>query len=512
MSKKSNLANGRVDTTPFWLASGTKPSFPSVSKALTVDALVIGGGITGITAAYFLHRAGMSVALVDRGQIGRIDTGHTTAHLTAVTDVRLYELVENFGRDHARAVWDAGAAAIEQIEEVSEREEIDCEFTRVPGYLHAPVADEGETDPQKFRADAELANDFGFDAAYLDSVPHMHRPGVRFSNQAKFHPLKYVFGLAQRISGANNIVFEESEVGEFDKEKRRAKVNGHWINYGVVILATHNPLMGESGLISAMTFQTKLALYTSYVVGARIPRGAVPVASFFDTADPYLYLRIDRKGDEDYAILGGEDHKTGQVESTETRYQRLEDKLRQLAPGAIVDHHWSGQVIETNDGLPFIGESSPGQFIGTGFAGNGMTFGTLTAMMAADWAAQRKNPWSELFSPSRKKLKDGAWDYLRENADYPYYLLKTRLAAPEGESLSALAPGEGKILKLNGRKMAVYRDPSGKVEKRSAVCTHMGCIVRWNVAELTWDCPCHGSRFRTDGSVISGPAETPLAS
>jgi len=512
MSEPLNPSQPKVDTTPYWLASTTSPSFPNVSKALTVDALVVGAGITGVTTAYLLQRAGMSVALVERGRIGRIDTGHTTAHLTNVTHVRLNELVENFGRDHARAVWDAGAAAIEQIEENSKREKIDCEFTRVPGYLHAPVASDGETDPKKFRDDAELANEFGFDAAYLDSVPHMQRPGVRFSNQAKFHPLKYLFGLGQRIPSANSFVFEESEVGEFDEEKRRAKVNGHWINYGLAILATHNPLTGESGVISGMTFQTKLALYTSYVVGARIPRGAVPVASFWDTGDPYLYLRIDRKGDEDYAILGGEDHKTGQVEHTENRYQRLEEKLRQLAPGAIIDHHWSGQVIATNDGLPFIGESSPGQFIGTGFAGNGMTFGTLTAMMAADWAAQKKNPWSELFSPSRKKLKGGAWDYLKENADYPYYLLKTRLALPEGGSLSALAPGEGKILKLNGRKMAVYRDPGGKVEKRSAVCTHMGCIVRWNDAELTWDCPCHGSRFRTDCCVISGPAESPLAS
>jgi Rieske Fe-S protein len=145
------------------------------------------------------------------------------------------------------------------------------------------------------------------------------------------------------------------------------------------------------------------------------------------------------------------------------------------------------------------------------FSGNGMTFGTLSAMMAADWAARKKNPWSDLFAPSRKKIKGSAWDYLKENADYPYYLAKTRLSPAEGESLSELAPGEGKILKLKGRKMAVYRDASGKVEKRSATCTHMGCIVRWNSAETTWDCPCHGSRFRTDGSVISGPAETPLA-
>ena len=340
----------------------------------------------------------------------------------------------------------------------------------------------------------------------------METPGVRFSDQAKFHPLKYLGALAQLLPKENCVVFEESEAQEFDEEKRRAKVNGHWVNYGLVILATHNPLTGEAGAISGVAFQTKLALYTSYAVGARVPSGSIPRASFWDTNDPYQYLRVDRHGDEDYAILGGEDHKTGQVEETENRYRRLEAALLRIAPKAIVEHRWSGQVIETNDGLPFIGEISPGQFIATGFSGNGMTFGTLAAMMACDWAALKKNPWTDLFSPSRKKLKGSAWDYLKENVDYPYYLMKTRLAAPEGESLSALGPGEGKILKLKGKKMAVYRDASGKVEKRSAICTHMGCVVRWNAAETTWDCPCHGSRFRTDGSVISGPAETPLSS
>jgi glycine/D-amino acid oxidase-like deaminating enzyme/nitrite reductase/ring-hydroxylating ferredoxin subunit len=501
-----------MDTTPYWLDPEPNDHFRALTSTLTVDALVVGAGITGVTTAYLLRRAGLSVALLDRGKIGRVDTGHTTAHLTAVTDLRLHELVENFDRDHARAVWDAGAAAIDQIEEIAGREKIDCEFTRVPGYLHAPFGSEGETDRKKFQEDARLANEFGFDAAYLDSVPHMERPGVRFADQAKFHPIKYVAALAQLIPGPNSFVFPESEAEEFDDKKRRAKVNGHWINYGVVILATHNPLAGESGTLSGMAFQTKLALYTSYAVGARVPRGTIPAASFWDTNDPYLYLRVDRHPDEeDYAILGGEDHKTGQTEDREARYRRLEETLRRLAPNAIVDHWWSGQVIETNDGLPFIGETSPGQFIGTGFSGNGMTFGILTAMMAADWAAQKRNPWQDLFSPSRKKLKGSAWDYLKENLDYPYYLLKTRLERAEGDTLADVLQGEGKIVKLQGKKMAVYRDSDGKVKKRSAICTHMGCVVRWNPAETTWDCPCHGSRFRTDGSVISGPAETPLS-
>jgi glycine/D-amino acid oxidase-like deaminating enzyme len=270
-----------------------------------VDALIVGGGLTGITTAYLLRRAGMSVALVERGRIAHVDTGHTTAHLTAVTDLRLHELVDNFGRDHAQAVWDAGAAAIEQIEEIIQREQISCELTRVPGYLHAP-REGGDTpnEREKFRADAKLANEFGFDAEYLEAVPHMERPGIRISDQAIFHPVKYLDALAERIADENSFVFEESEAKEFDDKKRRAKVNGHWINYGLVFLATHNPLTGEAGAISGMTFQTKLALYTTYAVGARMPRGSIPRASFWDTNDPYQYLRVHRQGAEDYAFSG----------------------------------------------------------------------------------------------------------------------------------------------------------------------------------------------------------------
>ena len=212
-----------------------------------------------------------------------------------------------------------------------------------------------ETEP--FKEDARLANDFGFDAAYLDCVPHMEKPGVRFSNQAKFHPVKYLRALAQLVPGENSFIFEESEAKEFDTKKRRVKVNGHWINYGLLVLATHNPLTGESGMVSSMFFQTKIALYTTYAIRASIPRNCIPAASFWDTNDPYLYLRIDHNKDFDYAILGGEDHKTGQVTNTDECYRRLEKSLRQIAPSAKVDHRWSGQVIETNDGLPFIGES-----------------------------------------------------------------------------------------------------------------------------------------------------------
>ena len=501
-----------MNTTPYWLDTAKIKTFPALAEDLTVDILVVGGGITGLTTAYLLKEAGLTVALAERDHLAMVDTGHTTAHLTHVTDLRLREMVKNFGKDHAQATWDAGVAAIDQIEELVRREKIECEFTRVPGYLHAPASGGRRDERESFREDAALANELGFDATYLDSVPKMQTPGVRFANQAKFHPRKYLAALAAAIPGKGSNVFEETEISKFASENHRAKANSHWINYSRVVLATHNPLVGEAGMASATLFQTKLALYTSYAIGAKLPRGGVPIASFWDTNDPYNYLRVDRRPDFDYAIFGGEDHKTGQVADTETCFRRLEDSLKELLPNAEIDHRWSGQVIETNDGLPFIGENAEGQFLGTGFSGNGMTFGTVTAMMARDWATGVTNPWAELFDVDRKKIKGGAWDYLRENKDYPYYLIKTRFAEAEADSVRALQPGEGKIIKSKAGKIAAHRDADGNVTKHSAVCTHLGCIVRWNQAEETWDCPCHGSRFDPAGKVISGPAETPLAS
>jgi len=276
------------------------------------------------------------------------------------------------------------------------------------------------------------------------------------------------------------------------------------------VLATHTPLMGNAGLIGATLFQTKLALYTSYVIGGRIEKGRIPDALFWDTADPYHYLRLEPRRDHDVVIFGGEDHKTGQAADTNACFDRLERTLLSMAGDIDITHRWSGQVVETPDGLPYIGETAGKQFAGTGYSGNGITFGTLTGMMAADRAAGRANPWSDLFDPSRKKVFGGLWDYVKENKDYAYYLVRDRFAGAEGRSLREVPRGTGKVLNLDGQKVAVYRDQRGATTKRSAVCTHMACLVDWNEAERTWDCPCHGSRFKPDGAVIAGPAEAPL--
>jgi len=496
-----------MDTKPYWFEVPI-PRFPTIDHDLEVDVAIIGGGLTGITAGYLLKKGGATVAVVERQQCASADTGHTTAHLTFVTDTRLHALVKKFGPEAARAFWDAGAVANDEIYRIVQEENIDCEFKWVPGFLHQAL-DSAREDPC-LREDAKLARELGFAADFIEKAPYAGRPAVKFRHQAKFHPRKYLAELAKKIPGGGSYVFENSEASEVQEEPLSLKVNRFSVRCKYLMIATHTPLMGKSSVVKATLFQSKLSLYTSYVLGARLPRESLPEALFWDTSEPYYYLRVDRHADHDYAIFGGEDCKTGQEDDLAKVFKRLEERLKRYLPKASVRHRWLGQVVETNDGLPFVGETAENQFVATGFCGNGFTLGTLSAMMARDRFFKRPNPWFELFDVGRKKLVGGTWRYITENLDYPYYMLRDRLAKTEADSTDAVKIGEGMLVKVEGKKVAAYRDDTGKLALLSPVCTHLKCIVKWNAADKTWDCPCHGSRFKPTGEVFSGPAEEPL--
>jgi glycine/D-amino acid oxidase-like deaminating enzyme/nitrite reductase/ring-hydroxylating ferredoxin subunit len=505
------MPTNNPNTTPYWATSATFPQFARLGEDLGTDVVVVGAGVTGLTAAYLLAKAGKEVVVLERDRCALTDTGHTSAHLTMVTDARLTELVKRFGRDHGQAVWDAGLAAVSTIDEVIRTQKIDATFDWVDGYLHAPLTDDSTDEMERLEDDATLARELGFDAEYIEAVPVVNRPGIRFANQAHVHPRSYLAGVAKALIALGVRIYEHSSADEFCDDPRAVKAADHTVRCDDIVIATHNPLVGLASVAGATLFQTKLALYTSYVIAGRVPKGVVPDALWWDTADPYHYLRVEPHRDFDVIIFGGEDHKTGQQDDTVDCYQRLEACLNGLVPQVSVTHRWSGQVIETPDGLPYIGQSADHQYAATGYAGNGLTFGTLGAMLMSDAILGRTNPWTDLFDPSRKAITRGVWDYLAENVDYPYYLIRDRFASAEARSLRAVKRGQGTIIERGGGRVAAYRDPSGAVTLRSATCTHMGCIVGWNTAERTWDCPCHGSRFKPTGEVISGPAEAPLS-
>lgn len=498
-------------TTPYWTTSATFPPFARLAEDLVTDVLVVGAGVTGLSTAYLLAKAGKRVVVLERDRCAMTDTGHTSAHLTMVTDARMTELVKRFGRDHAQAVWDAGLAAIATIDDVVREHGIDASFGWVDGYLHAPLNGEATDEVDRLQEDVRLVRDLGFDAAYVEAVPLLNLPGIRFADQARIHVRRYLAGVAKAFVALGGRIHEHSPADEFCDEPRAVKVNRHTVRYEDVVIATHNPLVGLSGFAGATLFQTKLALYTSYVIAGRAPSGVVPDALWWDTSNAYDYLRVEPHQHFDVVIFGGQDHKTGQQDDTVNCYRRLEERLTAIVPRVELTHRWSGQVIETPDGLPYIGQSAEHQYAATGYSGNGLTFGTLAGIMISDAILGRLNPWAELFDPTRKALTRGVWDYVKENVDYPYYMIRDRFAGPDAHSLRAVKRGQGKIIERNGAKVAAYRDEAGQVTLRSAICTHMGCAVGWNTGERTWDCPCHGSRFKPTGDVISGPAEAPLS-
>ena len=506
MTKHSSLD---IATQPYWSDSTSFPTFAKIDRDVDVDVVIVGGGITGLTTAYLLASAGKSVAVLERGRCAEIDSGHTTAHLTMVTDARLNELAGKFGVSHAQAVWDAGRAAIHQIEHIVDDHDIDCFFEVLDGYLHLPAGERDAKHSDSLREDARLARECGFDAEFIEEVPLAGGPGVRFADQARFHPRKYLAGLARAVQAKGGEIFEHSAAEEFLTDPLSIKANGRRLRCKDIVIATHNPTAGIASRTSADLFQTKLALYTSYVVAGRATRDTVPDALFWDTADPYHYLRTQPQRDHQLIIFGGEDHKTGQVSDTNACFARLERKLFELLPGIALSHRWSGQVIETHDGLPYIGAMTDHQYAATGFGGNGMTFGTLAGIMIADAIRGRQNPWADLFDPGRKAIRRGLWDYIKENADYPYYMARGTFEG-KNRSLRSIKRGQGAVVDSDGTKVAAYRRDDGTLVMHSAVCTHLGCTVGWNSAEHTWDCPCHGSRFTAEGKVISGPAQSPL--
>jgi glycine/D-amino acid oxidase-like deaminating enzyme/nitrite reductase/ring-hydroxylating ferredoxin subunit len=494
-----------MKTLSLWSDTSSTPNFPSLRGDIEVDVLVVGAGITGVTIAYLLKQAGSRVALVDLKSVGSGETSHTTAHISLVTDTRLQELASRIGQEQAQAFWGAGQLAMKQIESIVDELQIDCELKRIPGYLFAAVGADTEKEAKSLREDALIANSLGFDASFIECDPLFRRPAVRFPNQLKFHPLRYVNAIAKALPGKGCHVFSRTSGSNINSDKHQLTTDEGTIGYDAVVAATHVPIQGERDTFRAALFQTKLAAYSTYAIEAEVPPMAESL--FWDTNDPYLYLRFDQREGATSLIIGGEDHKTGQEQDTENRYEKLSRILAKTFPEAKPRHRWSGQVLETPDGLPYIGEVAPHQFIATGFSGNGMTLGTFSAILIRDVITGKFNPWTQLFAPDRKATV-GALEYLRENKDYPAYFLRGLVHPPA--TLDDVQAGSGAVVQLDGQKRAVYRDEHGQSTVLSAICPHMGCVVSWNSAEKTWDCPCHGSRFTAAGELIAGPAESNL--
>jgi nitrite reductase/ring-hydroxylating ferredoxin subunit len=327
------------------------------------------------------------------------------------------------------------------------------------------------------------------------------------ARSAQFHPLKYLDALAQAIENKGGRIFNNTHAEEFkDGAPGRVKTSkGPVVSAGAIVVATNTPVNDW------VAIHTKQAAYRTYVIGMGVPKGAVTKALYWDTPDPYHYVRLQDVGDHEVLIVGGEDHKTGQADDADQRFDRLEAWTRERFPAAeVVEFRWSGQIMEPIDSLAFIGRN-PGDrniYVVTGDSGNGMTHGTIAGILLTDLVLGRENEWEKLYDPSRISLR-AAPEFAKENlnvaAQYGDYA-----TAGDVDRVREIAAGTGALIRHGLKKVAVYRDSHGVLHKCSAICPHLGCIVDWNSAEKTWDCPCHGSRFDPYGKVLNGPANTGL--
>ena len=487
-----------------WAATAPLPQFTPLEQNVHVDACVVGAGIAGLTTAYLLARSGRRVAVLDDGPVGGGMTQMTTGHLVNQFDDRYFELEKLHRREGARLAADSHSAAIERIETIVRQERIECDFTRLDGYLFLAEGDRRET----LEAELEAAHRAGLRAVrLLERAPYPSfdtGPCLRFPNQGQFHPLKYLKGLADAIHREGSRIFTGSHVDMIEGGvPALAHVGRHVVSADAIVVATNVPVNDR------VAIHTKQAPYMTYVLGARVPPDTVPRVLSWDTGDPYHYLRLQ----DDVLIVGGEDHKTGQAHDTPERFARLEAWARERFPQmGAVEFNWSGQVMETQDYLAFIGHNPMDHdnvYVATGDSGMGLTHGTIAGMIITDLILGRTNPWATLYDPSRVTMRAAA-DFARENSNVALQYTEW-LKGGDVKSADEIPAGSGALVRRGLEKIAVYRDPQGAVHECLAACPHLGCVVQWNQSETTWDCPCHGSRFDAYGKVINGPANRDLA-
>jgi glycine/D-amino acid oxidase-like deaminating enzyme/nitrite reductase/ring-hydroxylating ferredoxin subunit len=494
-----------------WLDTEIAPQFPALVGDTHADVCIIGAGIGGLTTAYLLANAGKKVIVIDAIGVGAGETGRTTAHFFP-PDEWYASIEDSFGREHAAQIATSFKASTDLVESIIATENIHCNFERLPGYLYSRAEDGQEDIENEFQA-AQRAGAASTKLARVPGLSFDTGSCIEFTGLAQFHPMKYLAGLANVITKRGGEIFCGTRASgiEHNEDGHVVSTDGGKISAGAVVVATNTPFNKET-----MLLHTKQAAYQTYVIGVRVPKGSVPRILLWDTGDPYYYVRLaedENQPEYDVLIVGGADHKTGEDKHPEHRYAEIEKWVRDHFPMALsVDYQWSGEVMEPADGVAFLGRNPMGDqntYIITGDSGNGMTHCTIGAMIISDLICGRETNWEDIYSPKRK-VTQGVAEFVSHQADVVTKYGKW-LSPGEVKSADEIECGQGAIVREGIHKLAVYRDEAGSLHSLSAKCTHMGCVVHFNSAERSWDCPCHGSRFSTDGDVLHGPATSPLS-
>ena len=485
----------------FWIDSTPETTYPILANdRISVDVAIVGGGIVGLTAATLLKQAGKTVAVIESRQIATGVSGHTTAKVTSLHQLIYADLIKQIGEEKARLYAESNQAAIELIAKFVAEQQIDCDFSRQSAYTFT----QSEHDLNKVTDEVEAALKLGLPAAFVKetSLPFAIAGAVKFDNQAQFHVRKYLLHLAKNIPGNGSHIFEHTRVLNVEDTPCEIITDRGVINAENAIIATHLPILNQ-GLFFAKTYPER-----SYLIGAHIDPKQAPEGMFIGFGKDYHSIRTTPHDGGTLLIVGGSGHKTGTVVDTEECYQKLEDYARTHFKLESIDYRWSTQDLVSFDKLPYIGKLTPLAkhiYVATGFSLWGMTKGTMSAMLLSDAILGKENPAAEIYEATRA-TPFLTPESVKQGVELVAHWVGDRLKGLQSNSFAEVSDGEGKLLTIDGEKVAAYRDEQGTVHAVSAVCTHLACIVNWNNAEKSWDCPCHGARFSYDGEVLHGPA------
>ncbi len=479
---------------------------PTGSSTGSYDVFIAGGGITGLTTGLLLQKAGKKCVIAEAHTIGFGTTGGTTAHLNTFFDTPYYTVESDFGEENALLLAEAAKEAMELIKKNISEHNIKCDFEEKAGYIFTTEQKQEEELEKLVEGTKKvgLPIDFINDSPF--PIPYTKMACIR--EQAQLHPVEYIFGLAKAFEAAGGVILTGCRVtGTDEGDTITVKTTKGEITAAQLIWATHIP----TG-VNLLHFRA--APYRSYVIGVILNEDNYPQDLGYDMEDPYHYYRTHSIDGQQYLIAGGEDHKTAHEENTDAPFRELENYVRKHFDVKEVAFKWSSQYFEPADGLAYIGHL-PGNgdnvWVATGFGGNGMPYSHIAAITLSDILIKGDSKYRELFNPNRVKPVAGFTNFVKEAVDVVKEFVSGKFSAEKIEGFSELAPGEAKVVKYEGEKIAMYKDEQHKVHAVNPTCTHVHCTVSWNSAEKSWDCPCHGARYSCEGEVLTGPATKNLA-
>lgn len=482
-----------------WKASSQRgQEYPSLQQNIETDILIIGGGISGMACAALLAKSGKSITLIEGRKIGEGATGNSTGNLYVTVDQHLQEINKKWGLEKTRQLVAARAEGIAEIQKICREYNIACDFT--PCSLHLYSEKRNPDELEFLEKELAVMKECGLKATIQDIKigASTRATSLVLEDQAQFHPLSFVRQLAAGLP-KNCTIYEDSRITDYDAGTGVYKTEYAEIKAGQTILATHSPI----GLFAV---HTVLAPYREYGVAANLKEAGPGPGIYWSCGKVKHSVREVKTEDKTYILTIGDRFKTGQGISNPHYLLELETYLNRHFKVDKVDHAWAAQQYKPADHLPYLGRHSDSLHMLTGFSADGLVYGVLGAMIIADDILGRKNRWASMFDPQRHTPLKSAHNFIKENLNsFKQYkdLLPGRLAHAY---LAELLPGEGQIMEIAGEKLAVYKDEKGNCCACSALCTHLQCVVHWNTVEKTWDCPCHGSRFSSNGAVIEGPA------